>query len=57
LTLKKTKRLLSNITNTTELDRLSYSMAALNFWGNMVKSEDGQQLLFIGEEKAFLLDK
>jgi hypothetical protein len=32
-------------------------MAALNFWGNMVKSEDGQQLLFIGEEKAFLLDK
>ncbi len=57
LTIKQTKRLLSNITNITEFDRLSYSMAALNFWGNMVKSEDGQQLLFIGEEKAFLLDK
>ncbi len=57
LTLKQTKKLLSNINNITIFDRLTYSPDALNFWGNFVKSKDGQQLIFIGEEKAFLFNK
>ena len=39
---------MSNISNVTEYDQLSYSMAALNFWGNLVKGQDNQQLGFVG---------
>lgn len=48
LVLKQTKRLLSNVENYTESEQIKYSMAALNFWGDLIFSEDQEKLLFFG---------